>query len=174
MSQKVIFLDRDGVVNYDFGYVFKIKNFEFVTGIFEACKFINSQGFEIIIVTNQSGISREMYTKEQFLSLNKWMLKEFHKNGINILDVFFCPHNPNDNCSCRKPLPGMFFEAQKKHKVDMHSSWLIGDKETDIDAATAANIGKKVLVRSGHPFSEAKSKADYIIDSIADIRKVLY
>lgn len=103
MQKKIIYLDRDGVINEDFGYVSKIENFKFVNGVFEACKEFLALGYEIIVVTNQSGIGRNYYSEDEFLELTKYMKNEFKKKDIDILNVYYCPHNPDDNCYCRKP-----------------------------------------------------------------------
>ena len=104
---KVIFLDRDGVVNQEIGYLYKTSDFKFIDGIFQACKYFQSHNYKIIIITNQSGISRGYYSENDFKILTEWMLKQFLINDINILDVLHCPHGPESNCSCRKPNPGM-------------------------------------------------------------------
>ena len=108
---KVFFIDRDGVINKEIGYLYEVEKFEFIDGVIEALRFIQSKGFKIIIITNQSGIGRGMYTREEFIDLNKWMIDFLSTKKVEILDVFYCPHTPDDNCSCRKPLPGMFLDA---------------------------------------------------------------
>ena len=165
---KVIFLDRDGVINQEVGYLHKSKNFKFIDGIFEACKYFQSLGFKVIVVTNQSGIARGYYQETDFHILTKWMLVQFYNQDIDILDVFFCPHGPNSTCTCRKPKPGMFIEARDKYGINMAESWIIGDKETDIDAANAAGVNNTILVRSGHIVDEVNTKAKFILDSIKD------
>jgi D-glycero-D-manno-heptose 1,7-bisphosphate phosphatase len=163
---KVIFLDRDGVVNKEVGYLFKPSSFEFIDGVFEACRFFQSNNYQIIIITNQSGISRGYYSEDDYVKLKNWMLKKFLQNGINILDVYHCPHEPKSNCNCRKPKPGMFLKAKSLYSIDMESSWVIGDKEQDIEAANNAGISKTILVRSGHKIHEKNSNAKYILKSI--------
>jgi len=91
-KQKVIFLDRDGVINKEVGYLHHIKDFEFIDGVFSACQYFQKIGYSIIIVTNQSGIARGYYEEKDFHTLTQWMIKEFSNNNIDILDVFFCPH----------------------------------------------------------------------------------
>ena len=135
MQKKIIYLDRDGVINEDFGYVYKSDNFRFVNGVFEACKTFLNLGYEIVIVTNQSGIGRKYYSKNDFLKLTNWMLEEFKKNGINILNTYFCPHSPEDNCDCRKPNIGMIEQSLNDFNIDLKNSWLIGDKISDIETA---------------------------------------
>ena len=101
------------------------------------------------------------------------MLNQFKSKNIDILDVFHCPHSPNDKCQCRKPLPGMFLEAQKKYKVNMKESWMIGDKEDDIIAANNSGIENTILVRSGHKIDEENSKAKFYLDSIKHISNLI-
>jgi D-glycero-D-manno-heptose 1,7-bisphosphate phosphatase len=173
MTIKTIFLDRDGVINVEKNYLHKIDDFEFISGIFNACNYYKNLGYRIIIVTNQSGISRGYYSTKDFEILTNWMIKKFQSRQVEILDVFHCPHSPNDNCKCRKPMPGMLLEAQKKYRIDMSNSWLIGDKEEDIIAAHDSGINNTIIVRSGHKIDELNSKAKYVLNSIAESVKVI-
>ena len=172
-KQKAIFLDRDGVINKEVGYLHKSQDFEFIKGVFTACNYFQTLGYQLIIITNQSGIARGYYQPEDFHKLTEWMLAQFNSQGINILDVFFCPHGPESNCKCRKPQPGMLLEARDKFDIDMASSWMIGDKEADISAANAAGINRTILVKSGHRIDEANSKAKFILKSIQDSIQII-
>ena len=125
MQKKIIYLDRDGVINEDFGYVSKIENFKFVNGVFEACKEFLALGYELIVVTNQSGIGRNYYSEDEFLELTKYMKNEFKKKDIDILNVYYCPHNPDDNCSCRKPKTGMILQSLNDFEINLNNSWLL-------------------------------------------------
>jgi D-glycero-D-manno-heptose 1,7-bisphosphate phosphatase len=173
MSIKTIFLDRDGVINKEVNYLYKIDDLEFIDGVFEACRLFKNLGYKIIIITNQAGIAKGLYSLRQFEILNKWILKQFEYQGIKIHDVFLCPHDPQSGCNCRKPKPGMLLEAKNKYDISMGDSWLIGDKETDIEAAVAANIPNTILVRSGHKINEKNTAATYIIDSIKFAKNVI-
>ena len=173
MSTKTIFLDRDGVINKEVGYLHKIEDFKFIEGVFDSCLYFQSIGYQIIIVTNQSGIDRGYYGESDFHIVNNWMLKQFKNQGIEILDVFYCPHGPESNCDCRKPKPGMFNQARDKHNIDMGDSWMIGDKEADITAANAAGIENTVLVKSGHAIDERNSNAKFILDSINQVKTAI-
>ena len=173
MSIKVVFLDRDGVINEEFGYLHKIKDFKFIDGVIDSCSYFLSLGYEIIVVTNQSGIGRGLYKEDDFHILNEWMLGKFQQKGVRLLDVFFCPHEPDDNCYCRKPKPGLFIDAKEKYDIDMNKSWMIGDKEADIEAANNAGISQTILVRSGHKINEEKTNASYTFDSILNAKKIL-
>tara|TARA_B100000767_G_C19733325_1_gene522756 strand:- start:330 stop:857 length:528 start_codon:yes stop_codon:yes gene_type:complete len=173
MSIKTIFLDRDGVINKEVNYLHKIQDFEFINGIFEACHHFKKLGYHIVIVTNQSGIARNIYKDKDYQILTIWMLEEFKKNNIEILDIFHCPHGPNSSCECRKPRPGMFLEAKIKHRIIMDSSWLIGDKESDIKAASNAGIDNTILVKNGHKIDESSSNAKFILESINEVSKII-
>ena len=173
MTIKSIFLDRDGVINKEINYLHKIEDFEFIDGVFEVCIYLQSLKYQLIIVTNQSGISRQFYTENDYQIITKWMINQFKKNDIKIFDVFHCPHGPNSNCTCRKPKPGMFIDAQIKHNIDMQNSWMIGDKEIDITSANSAGISNTILLRSGRKTGEFKSNAKYILDSIRQASQVI-
>ena len=173
MTIKTIFLDRDGVINKEINYLHKIEDFEFIDGVFEACQYLESQNYKIIITTNQSGISRGYYTESDFQKITKWMLSQFNNNNIDILDVIHCPHLPSDFCDCRKPKPGMLLSAKTKHNIDMENSWMIGDKENDIKAANNAGIINTILVKSGHEIDEINSNSKFTLDSIKDIHQAI-
>ena len=173
MTVKTIFLDRDGVINKEVNYLSNIEDFEFINGVFDACKHFQSLGYSIIIITNQSGIGRGYYNEDDFQILTKWMLSKFKENKIEILDIFYCPHSPNNQCQCRKPNTGMFFLARDKYMIDMKSSWSIGDKESDIEASLLSGISNTILVRSGHKTDESKSKAKYFLESIYESIKLI-
>ena len=173
LNKKAIFLDRDGVINIEVNYLYRINDFEFIEGIFEVCHHFQNLGYSIIIVTNQSGIARDLYKDEDFQVLTNWMIKEFKKNNITILDTYYCPHGPESKCNCRKPKPGMLIEAKIKHNINMKNSWMIGDKEVDIKAANDAGIKNTILVSSGHKINEASSNAMFFLDSIKQIEQVI-
>jgi len=173
MLNKTIFLDRDGVINKDVNYLHKIKECEFIDGIFEACIYFQNIGFKIVIITNQSGIARGYFNENDYQILTNWITLQFNKKSIKLLEIFHCPHGPDSKCSCRKPRPGMLLEAQHKYSINMTNSWLIGDREDDILAANNAGINNTILVRSGHKINEGISNAKHILDSISDCVKVI-
>ncbi|MEA3330240.1 MAG: D-glycero-beta-D-manno-heptose 1,7-bisphosphate 7-phosphatase [Campylobacterota bacterium] len=169
--KKALFLDRDGVVNIEKDYLYKIKDFEFIDGIFELCKYYQNIGYDIFIVTNQSGIARGYYSEDDFSILNSWMRNEFLKNSIEIKKVYYCPHHPDisGECSCRKPHAGMLLEAKKDFNIDLENSILVGDKERDIEAGLNAGLKETYL------FDELKiiqsSKATKIVTKLQEIWK---
>lgn len=170
---KAIFLDRDGVINQEVGYLHKIEDFKFIDGVFEACRYFQAMGYKLLVVTNQSGIARGYYKERDFCLLTQWMCKKFSSAGVNILEVLFCPHGPDSNCMCRKPKPGMLLEASDKYDIDLANSWMIGDKETDLQAANVAGISNTILVKSGHGVDEENSSAKFIVESIKDSIKII-
>ena len=173
MPIKTIFLDRDGVINKEVNYLHKIDDFEFIDGIFKTCLYFQNLGYKIIIITNQSGISRGYYTESDYQKLTQWMLNQFKYKNINILDVFHCPHGPDSTCDCRKPNPGMFLQAKAKHNTDMTVSWMIGDKERDIIAANKAGINNTIMLKTDHKLNQSSSNAKIIVDSILQTKQVI-
>lgn len=139
---KALFLDRDGTINVDYGYVYQPEKFVLIDGILDLCKKAQEKGYIIIVITNQSGIARGYYTDADFQTLNNFMIKLFETHGIKITDVFYCPELFGMR---RKPECGMFLEAQAKYDIDMSQSISIGDKERDIEAGQKAGVGKNLL-----------------------------
>jgi D-glycero-D-manno-heptose 1,7-bisphosphate phosphatase len=181
MHHKALFLDRDGVVNVDHGYVYQPEKFEFVAGVFEACQAFVNAGYKLIIVTNQSGIGRGYYTESDFHVLTDWIIAQFKMHNVDIEGVYFCPHHPKNalpeylkECMCRKPAPGMLLQGITEHRIDPSQSIMVGDKLSDMQAARQANIATRVLVRSGQTFDASTlDAADYVCDSLADVPALL-
>lgn len=171
--QKAVFLDRDGVINIEKDYLYKIEDFEFVEGVFESLDYLQNLNYKLFIITNQSGIGRGYYTLDDFKKLTSWMLDKLEKKQIIVSQVELCPHGPNDDCSCRKPKTGMIENILKNHEIDLENSWLIGDKGSDIKCAKNANIRNTIQVKSGHSFDEKESMADFICNSIKDVPKII-
>jgi D-glycero-D-manno-heptose 1,7-bisphosphate phosphatase len=153
--QKALFLDRDGVINVDHGYLYKPSKVEFVDGIFDLCQRFQSAGYLIVVITNQSGIGRGYYTEHDFHKLSQWMKDEFASRGIVISKFYFCPHHATGakgeylkDCDCRKPKPGMLLQAAKELDIDLCKSVLVGDKYSDIQAANSAGLQRCVLLKS--------------------------
>jgi D-glycero-D-manno-heptose 1,7-bisphosphate phosphatase len=165
--RKALFLDRDGVVNVEKNYLHKIEEFELVEGIVEVCRAYQEQGYLIIIVTNQSGISRGFYNEEDFAVLSQWMIEHFKTFGITISHIYHCPHHESIDgvCECRKPEPGMFLSAQKEYDLDMAHSVMIGDNERDIEAAQRAGVGMNILLST----DVTQSHANRIIHSLQEL-----
>ena len=140
MKNKAILLDRDGVVTEDLGYVHKIEDFEFTPGVLRALKKLSRTDYKIIIVTNQSGISRGLFTEKDLKTLHRWMLGRFKKEKIRIDKIYYCPHTDKDNCLCRKPKIGMLKEAVRDFGVNLSKSWIVGDSEKEVQMGKEANL----------------------------------
>jgi len=149
---KALFLDRDGVINFDFGHVYKNDEFAFIDGIFDLCEFMQREGYLIIVVTNQAGIGKGFYKLSDFLKLDSWMKKKFLEKNIEIQKTYFCPHKPEDNCLCRKPKPGMLLKALSEFDIDPKKSVLIGDKQSDVLAGESAGIHHILLFNEANHF----------------------
>lgn len=143
MGNKALFLDRDGTINIEKNYLFRIEDFEFREGIFDVTKAFYDRGYLIFVVTNQSGIARGFYSEEDFQLLTNWMKVQFIQNGIEITKVYHCPHHPDftGECFCRKPEPGLILQAIQEYKLNPDECVLIGDRERDTEA------GKRVGIR---------------------------
>ena len=135
---KAVFLDRDGTINVEKNYLYKIEDFEFLPGVIDGLKLLQEAGFLLIIITNQSGIARGYYNEEDFDRLNHWMLEQLKNAGVIISRVYYCPHLPDapvemyrKDCDCRKPKLGMFDQAIRDYNIDISLSYAIGDKLRD-------------------------------------------
>ena len=165
---KALFLDRDGVINVEKHYLYKIEDVEFVEGIFSLVQRFKAAGYLVIMVTNQSGIARGMYSQEDFAQLSEWMKEQFKAKNAALDAIYYCPHHPyiDGSCSCRKPKPGMLLEAKERFDIDMAHSVMVGDKERDIEAAINAQVGRSYLfVPKCHP-----TKASACVTSLDEIR----
>lgn len=170
---KAVFLDRDGVLNHERDYLYKVEDFKFIDGVIDALLYLQSKNYTLFIITNQSGIGRGYYSEQDFKNLNKWMLKELLKKKIKISKVSYCPHIYDDKCSCRKPNTGMIDAITNSWNIDIKNSWLIGDKDSDIQCALNAGIKNTIQVKSGHQFNIENSKAKYILNSLKNINKII-
>lgn len=166
--RKALFLDRDGVINVEKNYVFRIEDFDFMPGIFELCSTARDSGFRLIVITNQAGIGRGYYTEADYRHLTGWMLTEFSARHIEIDRVYHCPYHPTAGVGeyrresfDRKPHPGMILKAQKDFDLELSQCALIGDKDSDIEAGRAAGVGHLVKLIHG-----AQASADPAMDDL--------
>lgn len=174
---KALFIDRDGVINKEKDYVYKISDFEFVDGIFDALREFALKGFLIIVITNQAGIARGIFTEKDFEKLTTWMINEFKAKGVTITDVFFDPTHPvhgkgvyKKESYYRKPNPGMIFKAAEKYEIDLEKSVLVGDKISDAEAGNRAGVGSVFLVRTGHSISAKDVPAGcMVVNELKDV-----
>lgn len=146
-SSRALFLDRDGVINLDYGYVYKISDFTFRPEIFEICQTALDLKYKIIVVTNQAGIGRGLFTENDFINISKYMIGIFKKNKIKITDIYHCPFHPKEGKNKflkesfeRKPNPGMLIKAAIDHKLKLEDSIMVGDSISDQKAALNAKL----------------------------------
>ncbi len=172
--KRALLLDRDGVVNVDHGFVHRADQVEFVEGIFDVCHWFQRRGFQLVMITNQSGVARGLYTEQDVEVLHTWMQGEFARRGLTLARAYYCPHHPeagrppyNVRCACRKPEPGMLLQAGRDLGLDLGRSVLIGDRETDIEAAQRAGVSFSVRLRS--PDTPEASAASLAIDRLAQL-----
>lgn len=158
---RVLFLDRDGVININHGYVCTPDRTDWVPGIFELGTVARETGYVLVVATNQAGIARGYYSEADFLEYTRWMHREFAARGLDILATLYCPHHPTAGlgpfrieCGCRKPAPGMFQVARDRFDLGLDKSVMVGDKESDLVAASTAGVGRGFLVdpNSASPF----------------------
>jgi len=160
---KALFLDRDGVINHDNSYVHKKEDFHFLDGIFELAKEAKDKNYLIIIVTNQAGIGRGLYSENDFINLMDWVKKKFIENNAVINDIYFCPYHASHgkglykkDSYMRKPNPGMIHMAAKKHNINLKESLMIGDNISDVEAGHNAGVGTNILLNEKVNYKNAK------------------
>lgn len=173
---KVAFLDRDGVINKEVNYLYRIDDLRYVPGSLLAMKQLNKIGYKIIIVTNQAGIAKGYFSEFEYQIFTKYLLDDLKKNGIEILKVYHCPHHPDAvvdkyqcSCICRKPNPGMLEKGIRTFNVDIKRSFLVGDKDTDILAGKAAGLMKCFLVESGHDLNKSDYEKFDVFSNLYDV-----
>ena len=174
-GQRALFLDRDGVINVNHGYVHSTENFDFVDGIFDLVRAAREAGYRVVVVTNQAGIGRGYYSEGQFHELTIWMCAQFEKHGAPIDRVYFSPYHPTAGVGeyrkdedTRKPRPGMILKAKRELSLSLENSILVGDKPTDILAGIAAGVQKNVLF-SDDAFAELAG-LDYLpVRALVDV-----
>jgi D-glycero-D-manno-heptose 1,7-bisphosphate phosphatase len=155
-DDKVVFLDRDGVINRDSPtYIKSWAEFDFLPGSREALRRLTAAGFTLIILSNQSAVNRGMLSLETLLDMHRSLKAEVATAGGHITDIFFCPHRPEEGCACRKPLPGLLRQACRKHRLDPSQSIMIGDSVKDIECAHNAGCKQALLVKTGNGLSAA-------------------
>lgn len=180
-GKPAVFLDRDGVINVDHGYVSQVDDFEFIDGVIEACKKLKDKGYLLVVITNQSGIARGYFSEEQFHSLTEWMDWSLADRGVDLDGIYYCPHHAQKgvgeykvDCDCRKPKPGMLLSAIDDLNIDVSNSILVGDKVSDLKAGIAAGVKNNYLVRTGKAITEeGEQLATAVFADLASIAEQL-
>jgi D-glycero-D-manno-heptose 1,7-bisphosphate phosphatase len=155
-KKKAIFLDRDGVLNKEMGdYVCRLEDFHVLDYNIPALKTLQDKGYLLLVATNQGGIAKGWYTEERLAEMHQLLRETFRAGGVEITDIFYCPHHPDftGDCDCRKPKPGLLLQGIAKYNIDPAKSYFIGDRERDVEAGTAAGV-KGILISSDQPISE--------------------
>ena len=173
---KAVFLDRDGTIIEDVGYLNSPDQIQFIPGSIEAIKKLNLAGFKVIVVTNQAGVARGLIAEDMLQTIDKTLAKQILSGGAHLDGIYYCPHHPDhglypykQNCNCRKPNPGMLKRAEKDHNIDLTQSIIVGDKATDVLAGK--NLGlKSILVTTGKGAKEQANlngHADHVADNLS-------
>jgi D-glycero-D-manno-heptose 1,7-bisphosphate phosphatase len=178
---RAVFLDRDGVINVDHGYTHRVEDFRFVPGSAQAMKLLRDNGWRLVVVTNQSGIARGLFTSEDYERFTAHLCNELCAVGVQLDAVLSCPHLADAtvpayrlDCDCRKPRPGMLLRAARELSLDLGASVIVGDRLSDVQAGRAAGVGHCVLVRSGHLVSAGDVRqANAVYDDLAAFAQAL-
>ncbi|WP_372882768.1 D-glycero-beta-D-manno-heptose 1,7-bisphosphate 7-phosphatase [Psychromonas sp.] len=180
-GKRAVFLDRDGVLNVDNGYVSNSDDFQFIDGVIDACRALKEKGYLLVVITNQSGIARGYFTEEQFHNLTEWMDWSLADRGVDLDGIYYCPHHAEKglgeykvDCDCRKPKPGMLLSAIEDLGIDASQSILVGDKVSDLQAGLAAGVKANYLVKTGKAITEEGEKiATGVFTDLASLVKQL-
>ncbi|MGB9612601.1 MAG: D-glycero-beta-D-manno-heptose 1,7-bisphosphate 7-phosphatase [Candidatus Margulisiibacteriota bacterium] len=172
---KAVFLDRDGTIVEDVGYLNRPDQIKFIPGAIKAIKMLNQAGYKVVVISNQAGVAKGLITEDMLQTIDKVLHKFILNGGAHLDGVYYCPHHPEEGvypyrqaCECRKPHPGLIKRAHRDLNIDLSSSFMVGDKATDIEAGKNAGT-KTILVLSGRGQEEKeklKSKPDYITDNL--------
>jgi D-glycero-D-manno-heptose 1,7-bisphosphate phosphatase len=175
-----LFMDRDGVINIDYDFVHKVEEFDFVPGIFELTRKARDHGYRLVVITNQSGIGRGLFTQRQFDDLCAFMCAEFLRQGVEIAGIYVCPWHPIHQGALpardsywRKPSPGMILEAALKLHLDIARSVFIGDRHTDILAAKKAGVGRSIFHAVGRFVAEGSGGAEFEVPDLFAAAKLI-
>ena len=166
MRSRAVFLDRDGTIAEDVNYCSRTEDFRVLPTVPEAIRLLNESGFKVVVITNQSGLARGVFTEETLAQIHGKMEKELAKHGARVNAIYYCPHHPDEGCDCRKPKTGLLEKASEGLGLDLKSSYMIGDMQKDIDAGRAAGC-RTILVTTGPEAGNGVNvPANYTADSL--------
>ena len=179
--KKTVFLDRDGTINIEKNYLYRIEDFEFIKGAPEAIALFKKMDYQVIVITNQAGVARGYYTENNVHVLHQYINEQLKKWNTCIDAFYYCPHHPTEGigkyrieCKCRKPKTGLLQRAYKDFQVDKQNSWMIGDNKGDVEAGNQFGL-KTILVRTGYGIEVEQKKScryDYVVDNIYEAAKL--
>ena len=169
MGNRAVFVDRDGTINVNYGYISSPDNFKMYPGIVKGIKLLNESGFKVIVITNQSGIARGYFSKEALKEIHDKMEKELAEKGASVDAIYYCPHHPDENCDCRKPETGLFKMAKDDFDIDYKKSFVVGDRMLDVEAGYKLGC-KTILVpedkdKVKKEQEKSNAKPDFICDN---------
>lgn len=170
MPRGCVFFDRDGIVNSSpgEGYVERREDFHILPEFVRCLRIVRARGYEAVIVTNQRGVALGLVPQAELQAMHDHLRQRLAREGLSVLDILVCPHDDKDDCSCRKPKPGLILEAARRHDLDLARSWVIGDHERDVEAGRRAGCR---TIRVGP--REEPSAADFRVGSVAELENFL-
>lgn len=165
-----IFFDRDGVVNElsAAGYIARWEDFHLQPGFVAALRAVAAKGYPSVVITNQPGVAKGLFSEEELQAIHNQFLAMLHAHGLDVLDIYYCPHYAGNQCGCRKPKPGMLLQAAEEHHLDLEHSWMIGDKEEDVEAGKNAKC--RTIRVCG---TEEQTKAEIRVEHIDELAGIL-
>lgn len=180
MRNRAVLLDRDGIINEDVGYVGNPRRFRLLPKVPEAIRLLNEAGFKVIVVSNQSGVARGLFTEDAVDRVNRRMKRELLADGAVIDAVYYCPHHPEigeppyrTECDCRKPKPGLLLRAAEEFRLDLTQSYVVGDEARDVEAGHSAGC-RTILVSGPHCESEVTgTKCDYVARDLYEAARIV-
>jgi D-glycero-D-manno-heptose 1,7-bisphosphate phosphatase len=144
-----VFLDRDGTINEELGYLNDPHRLYLIPGAAEAIRLLNDAGILTVVVSNQAGVGRGYFSTATIEAIHQQLAKELARRGAYVDAIYYCPHHPNEGCECRKPKTGMLLRASQEHKIDLQRAFVVGDKVSDMDAGRRVGC-RTVLVLTGY------------------------
>jgi D-glycero-D-manno-heptose 1,7-bisphosphate phosphatase len=173
-GKPAVFVDRDGTICFDKHYLADPAGLEFIPTVVDGLRKLTKAGVPIIIVTNQSGVARGYFTEGTLVKIHKELVKILEKQGVSILDIFYCPHMPDAGCDCRKPAPGLLIRASKKHGIELSKSYVIGDRMMDVELAHKVNAKGVLVPEPGDQYgtdkeiTASKEKPDFMAGNFSE------
>jgi histidinol-phosphate phosphatase family protein len=172
MINRAVFIDRDGTMAKDIHYCSRPEDFELFPNTAKAIKTLNDHGFNVIVITNQSGIARGYFTEAILTKIHVEMKEELAKLGAFVDAIYYCPHHPDDNCECRKPKTKLVFQAVREHKIDLKHSFVVGDLQADIDLGHSIGC-KTILVGGQRLANNSETKPDAIVHDLLEAAQLI-